>query len=300
MIQRIVVINYLGEMMELSLTNPEESGFIITNISGLNPPKTNVTVSESAQIDGGYLTSTHVNSRNIVFTLRFTPNKTIEECRLISYRLFPVKTNTTLLFETENRAVQINGVIESNEAELFSKNSATRISIVCPSPFFQSVGQNIATFGSTEPLFEFEFGNESLEEPLIEMSTRTYSHAMNVVYSGDVDTGGIFTIDFLGLCEGLIITDGRGHYMNIDTSKVAEHTGTAIGPGDRILINTLRGEKGIYLVRNGVSSSAFYCIDRYFEWLYFQPGNNTISYTASTGVDNIIIQVTHPIYYQGI
>lgn len=300
MIKRIAVMNYLDEYINLSLTNPEDSGFVVAGVSGLTPPKANINVADASQIDGGYLTSTHVGSRNIVLTLKFLPHKTIEECRLISYRIFPIKSNVTVIVETDNRLVQIAGVVEANEAEIFSSNCATRISIICPRPYFQQIGYGIASFGIVQPLFEFAFSNESLESPTIEISTETRTHSLNIVYSGDVDTGGLFALDFSGSCEDIVISDGRGTFMNIKTSMIETKTGTALGAGDRILINTIPGEKKITLVRNGISIPIFYCIDRYFEWMTIKPGNNTITYTARTGVDNIQIGVEYPIYYQGV
>ncbi len=300
MIKRIVVINYLGEIVEMSLTNPEPSGFVVANISGLNPPKANINISDSSQLDGGYLTSTHVGARNIVFTLKFLPHSTIEECRLISYRLFPVKTNVTLLFETDHRTVQIAGVVEANDAEIFAKSTATKVSILCPRPYFQQVSKGYTSFGVVNPYFEFEFSNESLSEKLIEIGTYSTINAINIIYTGDVDTGGIFTIRFTGPCGDIIFSDGRGSFMNVKATKIQEKTGTAIGAGDQIVIDTISGEKGIYLVRNGATQNIFYCIDRYFEWMIFRPGVNTISYTATSGLANAHISVEYPIYYQGI
>lgn len=63
----------------------------------------------------------------------------IERSRHQSYRYFPVKKPVTLTFETDTRTSQITGYVESNDPDIFSDREGTKISIVCPQPFFESV-----------------------------------------------------------------------------------------------------------------------------------------------------------------
>ena len=170
MIKSVTVTNYLGESIKLELGFPEKSGFLIQSITGLGPSKADINVSEIATNDGSIYNSARTTTRNIVFTLGFLFNPTIEDMRQLSYKYFPLKKRVLLLFETDNRTCEIYGYVESNEPDIFSSQETTKISIICPDPYFYSVVPGIAVFYAIDPIFEFEFSNESLSENLIEFS----------------------------------------------------------------------------------------------------------------------------------
>ena len=66
MIRSITVKNYLNKEITLELARPEESGLIVTSVKGLGPAKANINVTNIATTDGGILTSSRLDKRNIV------------------------------------------------------------------------------------------------------------------------------------------------------------------------------------------------------------------------------------------
>ena len=132
MIQSITVTNYLGEQLKLELTRPELSGFIVMSVTGLGPVKANINTTETATNDGSQFNSARTDSRNIVISLRYLPNPTIEDTRQLSYKFFPVKKKLTLLIETDNRSLEIDGYVESNEPDIFSQEEGADILMVKP------------------------------------------------------------------------------------------------------------------------------------------------------------------------
>ena len=300
MLEKVTVTNHLGETYDLPLRTPDESGFIIGSITGLNPPNANVNFTDSATLDGGWYNSARVSRRNIVFTLIYLPHASIEECRHKSYRVFPIKEKVKLTFTTDERVLVTEGYVETNEATVFSQNAGTRISILCPKPFFESSAVAEMDFGTVTGVFEFPFSNEDLNIPLLELSSYSTEHEIHVDYEGEIDVGAIFTLDFYGPVGDISIGDLDGHLMLLDVSRIADNTGTAIGAGDRIIINTIPGEKKVELIRSGRTIPIFYCINRYFQWLEIHPGENTMYYQAVSGIDNLRLTLTYPIYYQGM
>ena len=171
MIKSITVTNYLGDTLKMELSRPQLSGFIITAITGLGPGKSNINTTEISTNDGSLYNSSRVPNRNIVISLRYLGNDSIEDVRQMSYKYFPIKKKLRLLIETDNRLAEIDGYVESNEPEIFSKEEGADISIICPYPFFYSAdgdGMQTTVFSGVEPLFEFPFSNESLSDPLLE------------------------------------------------------------------------------------------------------------------------------------
>ena len=89
MIKSLTITNHLGESIELELGAPEKSGLFISQIEGLGPPKATVNTSDMATNDGSLFNSSRVGQRNIVLTLGFLFNPTIEDSRQKSYKFFP-------------------------------------------------------------------------------------------------------------------------------------------------------------------------------------------------------------------
>ncbi len=131
MIKAITVTNYLGDSIRMDLARPEESGFVIRAITGLGPGQANINTVDVSTNDGGFFNSARLPIRNIVLTLGFLPKPSIEDVRQKSYKYFPIKKKLTLLIETDNRTAEIEGYVESNDPNIFSKEETTDISKVC-------------------------------------------------------------------------------------------------------------------------------------------------------------------------
>ena len=123
MIKAITVTTPKGESLKLTLANPEESGLIVKSIEGLGPSKANINTTELATMDGSVYSSARTTERNIVLTLAMMFAPTIEDSRQKTYHFFPVKGKVKLVIETDNRQVQTEGYVESNEPDIFSIKS---------------------------------------------------------------------------------------------------------------------------------------------------------------------------------
>lgn len=307
MIHSITVTNHLGDSIKLELTRPDTSGFIVGAVEGLGPTKADINTAKVASGDGGSFNSARRNERNVVLTLIYAdwmPNESIEDIRHKSYKYFPTKKKISLLIETDNRTVKTEGYVESNDPIIFSKREGSTISIICPDPNLYSAGLDANTevvFYGVEPVFEFPFSNESLNEPLLEMTNINRTNIRSVVYDGDTEIGVTITIRALGPAENIAIRNfGTNESMNIDTDKLLVKTGSGITAGDTIVVNTARGHKGIALIRNGVSTNILNCLSKDTDWFQLVRGNNVFSFDAISGVHNLEFTVEHGTIYEGV
>ena len=207
MIKSVTAINYLGEALELELMNPEKSGFVVKSIKGIGPSNGIINTTEVSTNDGSIYNSARKTERNIVIQLGFLWGTTIEDSRHRTYKYFPVKRPLTLIFKTDRRQCMITGYVESNEPDIFSKNSGCQISIICPDPAFYSVGEdsyNTTVFSGIEPLFEFEFENEGLDA-MIEFGEIQNETEKVIVNDGDDEVGIRITIFALGPASNITI-----------------------------------------------------------------------------------------------
>lgn len=346
MIKSITVTNYLDESMKVVLEEAEpDSGLLLTKITGLGPVKSDVNITDVVTIDGGVFNSARLNTRNIVIYFRFQKGvdedgnvRSIEDVRQLTYKYFPSKKPLTLRIETDNLKVEIEGVVESNEPDIFSKEESNQISILCANPFFHSIYSNHTVFYSIEPLFEFPFENNGIikeesplvgirthdvlgtltnkikgsngeiiggvvyrRENLIEMGTYVYERYKSIFYSGEDEVGITITIHALGEVKSPTIynIDTR-EKMTIDTDKLEELTGSGFITGDDIIICTVTGKKSIKLLRGGRYTNIMNCLDKNADWFKISKGNNTFAYRAVDGIDNLLMDIENKILYGGI
>lgn len=304
MIRSVTFTNYLGDSVKVTLARPEESGFIITSITGLGPGKANVNTTEVATNDGSLFNSSRLPSRNIVISLKYMWADSIEDARQKSYKYFPIKKKITMLIETDNRQAEIEGYVESNDPTIFSNNEGSDISIVCPDPFFYSAGKNginTTIFYGVEPLFEFPFSNESLLKKLLIMGEIKNETERVVVYNGDAEIGITITIHAIGEASNITIYNtGTREVMRIDTDKMQKFTGSGIIAGDDIIICTVKGNKSVSLLRNGKTTNILNCLDKNADWFQLAKGDNIFAYTAESGSTNLQFKIENRIIYEGV
>lgn len=307
MIYSIVVTNYLGDRIKLELGKPDVSGFLIKSITGLGPAKANVNTTEVSTNDGSLFNSARLSQRNIVLDMVFINTvygESIEDLRQKSYKYFPLKKSVELTIETDNRYVKITGYVESNEPNIFSSQEGTQISIICPDPYFYSAGEdgnNVTNFYSIDPMFEFPFSNESLDEPLLVFGEIQIKTEGVITYHGDSEIGVMIYIHAIGPATNINIynTETR-EVMRINTEKISSLTGKGIVASDDIVINTAKGEKSITLIREGVSYNILNCLDKNTDWFTLAKGDNIFAFTADSGVTNLQFRVENKVIYEGV
>lgn len=304
MIKSITVTNYLGDSIKLDLARPELSGFAVLSITGLGPGTSTINTTEVSTGDGGIFNSARLSVRNIVISLGFLWKNSIEEVRHQSYKYFPLKKKLTLLFETDTRMAEIEGYVESNDPAIFSSQEGSDISIICPDPLFYAVGENsinVTTFSAIEPLFEFPFGNESLDTCLLEVGKIHDVFEKSVVYEGDADTGVTINIHAVGEASNIMIYNPRTREtMTIDTTKLESLVGSGISAGDDIVICTIKGKKSIKFVRDGKTTNLLGCLSKDSKWFQITKGDNVFGYTAETGSGNLQFRIENRIVYEGV
>ena len=313
MIHTVRAINYRGEIVDMWLRNPEASGFLIFNMDGLGPGKSEIRLTDIITSDGGIYNSSRLPARNITMSVRFFASHgeepiTVEQLRHKSYKYFPIKKPVTLVITTDERVCEILGYVESNEPVIFSKETHMQISIICPYPFFYdaNIGSNVTVFSGVTPLFEFPFENKSLTSKLLYMSKLNRIVEGIVEYTGDSNVGITITIDILNPIFNLTIhkidTDEK---MILDTSRLEQMTGQGITAGDRIIIVTVTGEKSATLLRNGVYTNILYIINRDADWFQLSKGENHFAFESLDDIEayplaNAFITIENKILYEGV
>ena len=305
MIKSVTVMNYLNEIIKITLNDPEpEHGLIITSINGLGPAKANINTTDIATNDGSIYNSARLEERNIVFDFLFIPptDKRIEDVRQLTYKYFPEKKQLTMLFETDNRTLMCTGYVESNEPNIFSKDEGASVSVICPDPYFYAgEGDTITMFSGIVSLFHFPFTNESVSEKTLVMGQIVLLQANTVYYTGDADIGITIEIHAIGPAHNIVVYDLKtNEQMFIDSDKLAALTGSDIVYGDTITICTVQGNKSVTLLRNGTKTNILNCVDRRANWFKVHKGDNDFAYRADSGAENLQFIIYNKVIYEGV
>ena len=337
MIRSFTITNYLGDSIFLDIRRPEKSGFLIKSVTGLGPSKANINTTEIATNDGSYYNSARIAQRNIVFSLVFMMTESgedIETVRQKTYRYFPLKKEVMIAIETDNRILTTVGYTESNEPDIFSSSEGAQISIVCPDPYFYSNRISKTTFYGVDALFEFPFSNEDLVNPLLIFGNIQTKRENNVYYEGDSEIGVIITIKASAIAKNITIYNAATReIMKIDTSKLPSPSsgdsggssgsgdnkednksdghnksdGSGSTPvstpsmirGDEIVINTMKGEKSIVLIREGIATNILNSLSKDSDWFTLSKGDNVFAFTAEEGLDSLQFYIENYIVYEG-
>lgn len=307
MIKSISVVNYLGESLKLVLTDSHENtGIYVKSVTGIGPSKANINTVNLASDDGGIYNSARSEVRNITLTLGFYQSQSlknsIEDSRHLTYRYFPNKKPLTLIFETDNRSLYIDGYVESNEPDIFSDQETTTISVICPDPnFYDANGKTTVDFSAVRSTFKFPFSNESLTEDLILFGEYLINTDRDLYYYGDEDTGVTIKIQPTNRVWQLrIVNTSTNKWIDLDDYSIFLITGGYISAYDEIYICTIKGKKSAILVRDGKSYNIINALGRDPEWFQLTKGVNVFAYYAYSGVADTTLEISYENAYSGV
>lgn len=305
MIKSITIINSKNEKNVISLTKSSESGFLVTDISGLGPVQASINTTNYATRDGAVFNSARVDLRNIVISLRLVENgqDTIESLRQRSYSIFPIKDKITFGVVTENRSCMIDGYVESNEPIIFGEVASTQVSIICPDPYFYDYtsGQQIS-FSETKSLFHFPFYNAGTDEPTIKMGEISRRSTKTYTYEGDGLCGCRITICVNEPLQGKITITNKttNQKMILDTDLMSdEHRSQS---GVTFNVSSIPGNKYVnYYPPKTYVATDFLCgVASGSDWVDVVSGENVIEIDYEGNSEVVDAWVYAPVRYEGV
>lgn len=278
-----IIENDLGEQFQI--INGKD--FVITSISGLNPPSANINTGVVAMSDGEKFNSSRLNYRNIVLTLNILRN--VEANRILLYRYFKVKKHHKIYYFNGSREVYIEGYVETFENDLFTQMQQPQISIICPQPYFKDIEDIYFDISQVLAMFEFPF---AIEEDGKEFSTLNTTLIGKVINNGDVESGIIIEISASGQIINPKIYDASTNGMLGITITIER--------GDVIRINTNKGEKKVELIHEGKTTNIINKLMPNPTWFQLDVGENLFTYDCESGNEFFTMRFTHTDLYAGV
>lgn len=266
MLTNLEVYSSLSSAPDLPLdvgVNEDQDLIHIRHIDGLGPVKATVNTSQLASDDGAYYTGSSVPFRNIILTLGFNPDwsvNTVASLRQKVYGYFMPKQEVTLrLFRDDGPTVEIDGICEDAAPDIFAQDPQMNISVICPLPDFIAVAQSEVTGIANDAPDESEFsliGNVETSARLVAVSA-----VGDPTYDGD------------------ITLEHRTLSPEVKTFTV---TGS-LAPAVQLIIDSARGNK---VAQNVVGVDVINLLNTMTddsEWLMLQPGVNKFRVILDAG-----------------
>lgn len=274
-----------SDAFTMVLTSPTNvsnaTGFVIDKIDGLGPVEAEINTTEMV-VDGDLFNTARIGKRNIVMDLIFysETGTGVEEVRQRSYKLFPMKKLVYVKVETDYRELWTQGYVEKNEPEIFSDESATQVSLICPDPkWYELLNQETSLDINDE--IEIEYSGE------VEVGgtlTLTIDSAVTAPVHDGVPA---FTVSFAN-------PDGSAQSIDIYTPN------DGFEAGDVLTICTLSGQKScIWTDTADADHNALNLINQNPDWFVLKPGINTVRVTDSNSA-LASAEFVNPVCYEGV
>lgn len=226
----------------------------------------------------------------------------IEGSRHESYKYFPIRHKVKLYFETDSKTVYLTGYVEENDPGIFSQNEETQITVQCPDPWFYELSDETVIFSGIDPMFEFPFDNNSLEQKLIIFGEIKDNIVEKFNYRGDIEVGFVAEIEVMG--SGVkrirVMNLDRREVLEIDTDIVSTIAGGPLKLGDQIVVSTIPGDKYCVLIRGGEEVDILNAVKKDSDWPKIYEGENTFGYTAAVNTDQLLFKIHFPVAYGGL
>ena len=123
----------------------------------------------------------------------------------------------------------------------------------------------------------------------------------NIEYTGDVDTGVLITLHATGGVTNPSIYDiTTQQTITIDTTILTSLTGSGMIASDTIYISTVKGDKYVKLLRQGVEYNIINCVGKNVGWFQLSKGDNVFAFGATSGTEYLQVSLTNKVLYEGI
>lgn len=273
MLVKFDVTNRRGQVFTFVMEE-NDSGYQVADIDGLEPVKATLVSSSFAGSDGEEYQTAKRGSRNIKIKFDLQPDfnpETFSTLRRNLYTYFMPKSRINLRFYLDTGLyVDISGYVEEFSSPRFELDPQVDISIMCFQPDF-------------------------IDPRTITINGYSVADSTNtpIDYPGTVETGFTLTLDINRSVPSFSI------YNEDDANNLSQFD--FFGPladGDQLVISTVRGSKGIILMRGGVSSSYLYGKSAQSAWIELFEGVNNFRVYA-TGAP-LAYELEYSVRYGGL
>lgn len=267
--------------------------FLLAYIDGVYETENNVIITANTMSDGGTYQGSTKKVRNIVLGISDKASNVYRiNSRDVLYNLFPKNELGTLTYWEDGIERVINYRVESVKQGAWDKRLYT-VSLLCDDPYFYAKNDIHISMASAISNFEFEHEFYSWEEiSYISQNRIATVDNMNAVD----DIGLTITITTKGNASNITVTR-----IESDEHITVGHSGKPLNMilGDKLIITTGNGDKHVYFERDGEREEINEYITEDSVFIQLARGINNIGYSAESGEENLTVELSYKLKYEG-
>lgn len=136
---------------------------------------------------------------------------------------------------------------------------------------------------------------------LIEFGDINAIQAGNIFYLGDSEVGVTIEIHAIGNASGIgVYRLDTNEMITINDTRLIGIVGSGVRAGDTIIINTVKGSKRVYFLRDGVYYNILNALNAPITWFALRKGDNGFLLNATYGISNLQYKITYRTLYEGV
>ena len=262
--------------------------YLVTSISGLNPPSASIFTAKSPNRKGVKYNGSTLNERNIVLTIKVLGD--VEENRNALYSWVDSEQYVKVYYQNEAKNVYCEGHVEDCTVDMFTDNEIMNVAIICENPYWHDLAEISADISTLLKQFTVPFAIDGVGEPF---STIRESNVTSIFNSG-AETGAKFYIYTTEAVKNLKIFNAT------DTTKqfLLRYT---IPANWTIVIDTDGSPKTCKAYKpDGTVQNMLPFVGANPTWFSLKKGYNNFGYTADDGIANMSISVRFTNKYLGV
>lgn len=292
--EKIIYTNDLGDSIQISYSFP----YFLQELRGVDGVDSLIQKTKNYHQDGylDYDSSLQDRPLQIIGIIKASDKAEAGRHREKLFKVFNPKEKGILQYEYGDIKKRIECQIERAPKFQKKSNSFKRqifmIDLLCPSPYWQDINESKEEIALWKGSFHFPL---VIPQEGIIMGYREPSLIVNVKNMGHVQTG--MKIEFIA--KGTLKNPSL---FDINTRKFLK-INRIMTPGEKIIVNTNSGKKGVKSYLNGVTTDILNDLDiagggRTF--LQLNTGDNLFRYDAEEGIDNLEVRIYYNNNYLGV
>ncbi len=248
-------IKYNGNTLQLTGV---ERQWQVRSVTGLSPASATLNESNVVGVPGVKIVGSNIGKRAISFTIRV--NHPCEQNRAKLLEFLAPGNEITINIKTSLKEVEITGIVETNEYDIYTNNQTMLVSILCAYPHFVVSSSERTTY-SVESTGGFQFPLNVSYDDEVSFDNLNIIDRLIIYNYGQIETGLELELEFYDHT-----TDPK--IYNVDNPNEYIGFKGEYQPGDVIKINTnsLAKDKAV-LISGGTSTKILRKLMSGITWL---------------------------------
>lgn len=250
--------------------------YLVTHISGLNPPSASLFLSKSPNNKGSKHNGSTLTERNLVITIKILGD--IETNRNALYEWIDTEQYCKVHYRNGKKSVYCEGYVQDCPIEFFTKNEVVSLAIICPNPYWRELQDIQKDVSRLLKQFVMPFAISSAGVPF---STIRESQTATFYYAGG-ETGIRATLKCSGEVKNPVIFDASA----VDALALTFRINTTLHEGETVVIDTEASPKTCKLYKaDGSVVNIMKYVGANPTWFTLKKGIAVFGFSADDGTE---------------